>query len=433
MMDEYDIVIIGGGLTGLSAAYYLAKYGKKVILIEKEKEFGGLVSDYYVNNYYIEKYYHHIFRSDETILKLIADLGLTNKLEWLKGTTGYYINGKTYLLNTPKEILQFPYLSLFDKARLALLVSRSKRSKEDLDNITAKDLILNTAGKSVYENFFEPLLRSKFGVEKDTVSAAWLLSRIKLRSDKSLSGERLGYMRGGFHSLIEAILKGIEDNGGEINKTPVNKVIIKNNEVKGIEIDGEVIGCDNVISTISPLALSKIIEEQITNPIKEIKYQGTACALFALNKRLMDGIYWLNIKADVPFGAVIEHTNFAPLDDYGEHLVYVTSYFQDLNNPVWKMSEEEVINLYLSGLKKLFPSFDERTIRWWKLARDIDTGPIFVTGFKNNVLPYKTEIKGLYLAGMFSPPNYPERSMNGSIKAGFECAERVDENRKLFD
>ena len=306
MTNEYDIAIIGGGLTGLSAAYHLSKYGKRVILIEKEKELGGLVSSYHVNHYHIEKYYHHIFRSD-----------------------------------------------------------------------------------------------------------------------RSLSGERLGYMRAGFHSLVEGILKGIEDNGGEVYKMHVDKIIIKNNEVKGIKVDGKFIGCDNVISTVSPLALRKIIDEKIINPLREIQYQGTVCALFALNDRLMDGIYWLNIKADIPIGAVIGHTNFAPLDDYGEYLIYVTSYFQDLNNSLWKMSEGEVINLYLSGLKKLFPSFDKRDVRWWRLARDVDTGPLFVTGFKNKVLPYKTKIDGLYLAGMFSIPNYPERSMNGSIKAGFECAKEV--------
>ena len=142
----------------------------------------------------------------------------------------------------------------------------------------------------------------------------------------------------------------------------------------------------------------------------------------------MENMYWLNIKADVPFGAVIEHTNFAPFDDYGEHLVYVTSYFNDLNNPLWKMSEEEVIKLYLGGLKKLFQGFNKSVIKWFKLARNIDTAPIFETGFRNKVLPYKTEIRGLYLAGMFSLPNYPERSMNGSIKAGSECVRKILED-----
>ncbi|HPZ14921.1 MAG TPA: amine oxidase, partial [Bacillota bacterium] len=35
------------------------------------------------------------------------------------------------------------------------------------------------------------------------------------------------------------------------------------------------------------------------------------------------------------------------------------------------------------------------------------------------------EKHGLYLAGMFSPPNYPERSMNGSIVAGWEAARKI--------
>ena len=34
---QADIVIIGGGLTGLTAAYYLTKVGKEVILLEKDK------------------------------------------------------------------------------------------------------------------------------------------------------------------------------------------------------------------------------------------------------------------------------------------------------------------------------------------------------------------------------------------------------------
>ncbi|RZN13756.1 MAG: NAD(P)/FAD-dependent oxidoreductase [Methanosarcinales archaeon] len=419
------VAVIGAGLSGLCAGYKLSKRGIDVAIFEKS-EIGGLLSSYHVNGYHIEKYYHHLFRSDETILKLISDLGLSSKLKWLKGTTGYYNNEKIYPLNTASEILQYPYLSLFEKAKLTLLVLRSKRKNiEDLDNITAKDFILTTAGKSVYENFFEPLLKSKFGDEKDTVSASWLLSRIKIRSDRSPGGERLGYMRGGFYLLVEAMLKEIEDEGGEIKKTPVNKLIIKNNKVIGIETGNKFISCDNIISTASPIVLNKIAGTSLK---EGIKYQGTACATFALKERLMENLYWLNIKADLPFGAVIEHTNFAPFDDYGEHLVYVTSYFNDLNSPLWKMNEEEVIKLYLGGLKKLFSGFDESMIKWWKLTRNVDTAPIFKTGFRNKVLPYKTKIRGLYLAGMFSLPNYPERSMNGSINAGSECVGKILED-----
>lgn len=415
------IAVIGAGLSGLSAAYELSKKGFDVTIFE-ESDIGGLASSYLINNYSIEKYYHHIFRSDRTILELIHELELDSKLEWLKGTTGYCIKGKIYPLNTPKEILQFPYLSFSDKVKLGLLVLRSKMNKQDLDSISAKNFIINNAGKSVYYNFFEPLLNSKFGSSKDNVSASWLLSRIKIRSDRSISGEKLGYMKGGFVILVEAILAILHENNVEFIKNPVTKITSKNNQIKAIEAANEVISCDKVISTIPLNNLNKIINAKIGS---DIRYQGSSCAVLALNTKLFNDIYWLNIKADVPFGAVIEHTNFVPLDYYREHIVYIASYFQDENDPLWKMSEEDVIDLYVKGLQDLFPTFDKSSINWWKLTRDIYAAPVFEKGFKSKILPYKTSINGLYVAGMFSLPNYPERTMNGSIRAGIDCADEL--------
>jgi protoporphyrinogen oxidase len=155
-----------------------------------------------------------------------------------------------------------------------------------------------------------------------------------------------------------------------------------------------------------------------------ISYQGTACALFGLTEKVMDDTYWLNIRDEVPFGAVIEHTNFIPASDYGEHLMYATSYFQDADSILWRASEEEVIELYTNGLEKLFPGFKNK-VKWWRLRRDMYTAPVYEVGYGKKVLPYETCIKGLYLAGMFSLANYPERSMNGSVAAGFKCADAI--------
>jgi protoporphyrinogen oxidase len=52
----------------------------------------------------------------------------------------------------------------------------------------------------------------------------------------------------------------------------------------------------------------------------------------------------------------------------------------------------------------------------------LDTAPVYEQGYLQRVLPFDVCLSGLYLAGMFSPTNYPERSMNGSVKAGFEAA-----------
>ncbi len=421
-------VIIGGGLAGLAAAYRLAGEDE-IILIEKEPELGGMASSYSIDRYHIEKYYHHIFASDKELISLIEELGIGNRLEWLKGTTGYYFDGKIYPMNTPLEILKA--LPPLDVIKLTWLVLKAKGIKDTapFDNITAKEWILDTAGESVYNNFFLPLLQSKFGDNKERVSAAWLLGRVRIRSNRGAKGERLGYMRGGFQALIEKMTESVKNRGGIILHDKVSHIEVKDGSVLGVNVDGDFIKCDKIISTVAPHVLEKIVDTKLLGLEMNINYQGTACALFGLSEKIMDDVYWLNIKDNVPFGAVIEHTNFIPKSDYGENLMYVTSYFQNPDSVLWKSNDDEVIELYLKGLERLFPEFRKK-VKWWRLRRDIDTAPVYETGYGKKLLPYATKIKGLYLAGMFSEANYPERSMNGSIKAGFVCSDTMLSIRK---
>ncbi len=426
------IIIIGSGLAGLSAGYKLCK-SNEITIFEKDAEIGGMAAsycqEYNGKEYFIEKYYHHIFRSDSELIALIKELGLEKQMLWIKGTNAYFVDGKNYPMNTPAEILRFSPLSFTDLVKLGLLVLRIKtiNDKTPYDRMRARDWIIAGAGRSVYENFFAPLMKSKFGDNAENVSAAWLIGRVKIRADRGKEGEKLGYLRYGFNSLLEALSREITSNGGKILKNKeVTEIVINDNKVQGVITDGNFVICDAVISTVEPRVLDTLTKGKLENlreTLLSIRYQGTACALIGLEKRLMvDGNYWLNIKADVPFGAVIEHTNFMLLEDYGEHLVYITSYFQDEKDFRWIQKEEEVLDSYLRGLEKMFPGFSRADVHWAKLFRRMDTAPVYEQGYLQKVLPFAAGPSGLYLAGMFSSTNYPERSMNGSVKAGFEAA-----------
>ncbi len=50
----YDTIIVGGGIAGLTSAAYLSKKGQKVLLIEKNKECGGLVNSFSRNGFHFE-------------------------------------------------------------------------------------------------------------------------------------------------------------------------------------------------------------------------------------------------------------------------------------------------------------------------------------------------------------------------------------------
>ena len=423
-----EIVIIGGGLAGLAAAYRLAD-DHQVTLIEKDKLLGGMLKSYHIEDYYIEIFYHHFFASDTELIELIEELGLAEHVLWLTATTGYYWEGKAYPMSTPIEILRFPPLSIIDVLRLSLLVLRTKFIKDigSYDNITAKEWIIKTGGKSVYNNFFQPLLQSKFGQNADRVSAAWLLGRVKIRSNRGTQGEKLGYLNPGFNILVEALAQSIQEKGGRIIRgNQAESIITKYGEVTEVKLVNGTISCNKVISTVAPGVLKKLIDPKIIKlDLDSIQYQGTCCAILGITKPLMkEGTYWLNINADVSFGALIEHTNFMSPKNYGDqHLVYIASYFQNPDDPLFTDSPDKVIDMFLKDVESLYPDFDRKSVIWWRLARDSQTAPVYDVGYADKVLPYATKIKGLYLAGMFSEANYPERSMNGSIKAGFEVAD----------
>ena len=106
----------------------------------------------------------------------------------------------------------------------------------------------------MYTSFFEPLLKSKFGERRNEVSAAWLISRIAIRSDRGVSGERLGYLNGGFHQLITALEKSMEQKGGTIEKQA--PAVSLSRDGSGWILNNT--RFDAVISTIPPQELEKI-------------------------------------------------------------------------------------------------------------------------------------------------------------------------------
>jgi len=403
-----DICIIGGGLTGLAAALPLTETAE-VTIFESRPVLGGCLASYRREDYWIEHYYHHCFAGDEHLFSLIRNLGLSERLEWLSGSTGYYVDGAIHPLTSPLEILRYPHLSLADKVRLGLLTLRAKRlDLAALDTVPASEYIRSNLGKSVYASFFEPLLRSKFGDRRDEVSAAWLISRIAIRSNRGVEGERLGYMNGGWHELVDGMAAEAQRKGAAIETgTPVTAI---RRTGTGWEVNGRTF--DTVLATIPPQEIGRLSGME---GFAQIPYQGAACMTIGLDRDVTNGIYWLNMKDQAPYGAVVAHTNFAPRERYGEEIVYLASYFGEKPAPGLKET-------MLSDFCRRF-SVPKTAVHWSELAIERFAGPVYTTGFADLIPAY--EERGLYLAGMFSRPNYPERSMEGSIVAGQEVAARI--------
>ena len=79
-LHHYCIIVVGGGITGLSIAYILSKSNYDVTVLEADSKFGGLLNTFEVGNNKLEFYYHHFFTHDKEINWMINELGLNDKL-----------------------------------------------------------------------------------------------------------------------------------------------------------------------------------------------------------------------------------------------------------------------------------------------------------------------------------------------------------------
>ena len=121
--------IIGGGATGLSAAYDLAKLGHRVSIYEKNDFLGGHASTFNINGTPIERGYHHWFTSDNSIITLCEELEIGDEIQWIPSTVGTLYNDHIYDFVTPWDLLRYKPLSLRNRIKLGLSSLKIRRLK----------------------------------------------------------------------------------------------------------------------------------------------------------------------------------------------------------------------------------------------------------------------------------------------------------------
>ena len=399
------IGIVGGGITGLSAAYYLSQKGHQISLFEKDSRLGGLAAGVEIDGGLVDKYYHHLFAGDRLVIDLIKEVGLGGRLVFKKPQTAIFYQGQIYPFTSALDLLRFTPLGLIDRLRFGVvgLYLKAIPDGKKYSTVAAQDWLRRFYGRKAYEVVWEPLLRSKFGRNISNISMAWFWSRVH---DRTFS---LGYLKGGFQLLIETLRKELKQKGACVNLgVSIVSIISHHGGVEIILEEGQ----------NKHLVFDKVV---VTTPLPEITFRS-ALSLILVLKKPFTNYYWLNVNDEsFPFVAAVEQTNFVSAG--GKTILYLGSYLDPADEKL-QLSDEGLLDLYLPYLQKINPEFSRAWIEKQFVFKDSFAQPIVTTDYESKIPPFETPLKNVYLATMAQV--YPQdRGMNQAVKLGKNVAEII--------
>lgn len=194
-MAEYDVIVVGGGISGMSFAHYAKKAGLKPLILEKENRVGGSFhsaeSSKKEDDFWLELGAHTCYNSYGNLLEVMEDCGIINEI---------IPRAKVpFRLLKRGQVKSFPSQINF----IELLFSVPKLFTKKKEGETVKSYYGSIVGKRNFEKVFSALFSAVPSQNADEFPADALFKRRERRKDiiKHYT------MKNGLGSITDAIAK----------------------------------------------------------------------------------------------------------------------------------------------------------------------------------------------------------------------------------
>ena len=338
---NFDVIVLGSGIAGLTCASRLSKLGFKVGVFEKHHIPGGYATNFKRHGYNFDVSLHGIGALDEggNTYNILNHCGVIDKITPIKNDIAYSVPYKDKLIHVPNDLTLYKNLlfelfpnevkninrlfndiykfkSGFEKLILNKNSSILKKLNTDcLMFIKWSEKTTDEVVRSYIDNYdFIYIFTSLwpyYGLPPKQLSALyyfipWISYHIYGKY----------YIKGGSQNLSNAMAKVITENDGSINlKSEVTSINIEDKQVKSITLkNGETFTAKYIVSNINPINTFNMTKNYIVPKkyIKKITSPTIGCSL----SQLYIGLDCNPDELNIPVEEVFYFDNYTPEENY---------------------------------------------------------------------------------------------------------------------
>jgi len=441
----YDLVIIGAGPAGLTAAYELANSNKKIIVLEKKSQVGGLAETKVFEKYRYDIGPHRFFTKNKEVYDLFLEMLDKDAVEVNRKTRILFKNSYFDYPLTPVNALFglgiFESIAIGFSYIFARVKSYLKISK--INNF--EDWVVDKFGKKLFNNFFKNYTEKVWGIDCKDIGSDWAAQRIKglslstaikfalfpnsKKRPKTLV-DKFYYPRLGAGMLWEKFEDFIKSNDIEVSKNKKVTNIKKESDKFTVTYENSEgiihsVDTQNIFFSNPLLEFIDIFDDdtpqRVIDSAKSLEYRNHISVHVTVDKKLFDD-NWIYIHSpNLKMARIADFTNFSK--DMSQEGTYplTLEYFCFESDEIWNKDNENIISFALNELKSIFD--EEFNIIHSAVSRNAKAYPVIKTGYQMHIEVIKEWLSSLHnitaigRSGMFKYNNQDHAMATGLYAA----------------
>lgn len=369
------VVILGGGVAGLAAGYYLSRSGYAVTVVEKAPVLGGLCASFESHGFTLDHGPHKLYSVVPGILDEIRAILGEDLLEHRKKQRvrllGKYLNYPLSLGNL------LPLLGPWRAGKLGLdyALAMARGLVNGSAPSSYEDYFIRRFGRGVYELVFEPLAWKVWGDPKrlaaDLAKARVpsggateiILRLLKMKeSSEDVDAPFFYYPKGGFGTLPQRLAREIRQSGGRVlTSARPEKLVIERGRVRAVEVEhaGSMLQhpCEILVSSIPIPSLAELVfpgDREVAEESRGLHFRNLCLVYLILkHERLLEDHWIFFPERRYPFNRLFEQKAMSDALGPRDKTAVCCDLTCDEDDETWTASDEALVERCRDALVEL--------------------------------------------------------------------------------